>query len=96
MTRKARTLKWTALAVATALIAAPAAYSGGKLPVANKVKVSTLSPAAAKAAKEQPQKYDRFIVTYREGARRLSAAAGARLVPATHHASRVFVAAAGR
>ncbi|HEY0505823.1 MAG TPA: S8 family serine peptidase, partial [Lysobacter sp.] len=75
MTRKARTLKWTALAVATALIAAPAAYSGGRLPVANKVKVSTLSPAAAKAAKEQPQKYDRFIVTYREGARRLSAAA---------------------
>ena len=75
MTRKARTLKWTALAVATALIAAPAAYSGGKLPVANKVKVSTLSPAAAKAAKQQPQQFDRFIVTYREGAKRLSAAA---------------------
>ena len=61
MTRKARTLKWTALAIATALIAAPAAYSGGKLPVASKVKVSTLSPAAAKAAKQQPQQFDRFI-----------------------------------
>ncbi len=75
MTRTARTMKWTALAIATAILAAPSAYSGGKLPVANKVKVSTLSPQAAKAAKKQPQQHDRFIVTYRSDAKRLSAAA---------------------
>ncbi|MDI9240434.1 S8 family peptidase [Lysobacter sp. LF1] len=75
MTRKARTMKWTALAIATAILVAPAAYSGGKLPVANKVKVSTLSPQAARAAKQQPQQYDRFIITYRSDAKRLTAAA---------------------
>ena len=75
MTRKARTLQWTALAIATAILVAPAAYSGGKLPIANKVKVSTLSPQAAKAAKKQPQQHDRFIITYRSDAKRLSAAA---------------------
>ncbi|HEY0504933.1 MAG TPA: S8 family peptidase [Lysobacter sp.] len=68
-------MKWSALAIATAILVAPSAWSGGKLPVANKVKVSTLSPQAAKAEKKQPQQHDRFIVTYRSDAKRLSAAA---------------------
>lgn len=68
MTRKVRSMKWTALAIATAIVVAPAAYSGGKLPTANKTKVSTLSPQAAKAAKEQPALTDRFIITYKGSA----------------------------
>ena len=75
MTRNARSLKWTALAIATAFVVAPVANSGGRLPAANKVKVSTLSPQAAQAARQQPAQHDRFIVTYKAGAKRLSAAA---------------------
>ncbi len=75
MTRKARSLKWTALAIATAFVVAPVANSGGRLPAANKVKVSTLSPQAAQAAKQQPAQHDRFIVTYKSSAQRVSAAA---------------------
>ena len=75
MTRKTRSLKWTALAIATAFIVAPAANSGGKLPNVSTSKVSTVSKQAAKAAKKQPAQYDRFIITYRSDAKKLSAAA---------------------
>ncbi|MFC3814077.1 S8 family peptidase [Lysobacter sp. GCM10012299] len=83
MTRKTRSLKWTALAIATAFIVAPAANSGGKLPNVNTSKISTVSKQAAKAAKKQPVQYDRFIITYRSDAKRVSAAAdGAQLATA--------------
>ena len=75
MTRKTRSLKWTALAIAMAFIVAPAANSGGKLPNVSTSKVSTLSKQAAKTAKQQPAQHDRFIVTYKAGAKKLSAAA---------------------
>ncbi|MFC3549867.1 S8 family peptidase [Lysobacter cavernae] len=72
MNRKARSLKWTALAMATAIVIAPAAYSGGKVPTV-KNKVTSLSPQAAKAA--VPAQHDRFIITYKGEAKRLGAAA---------------------
>ncbi|RPE77007.1 S8 family peptidase [Vulcaniibacterium tengchongense] len=68
MTRKSRLPQWTALAIATAVVVAPAAYSGGKLPVLDKSRTAT-------QAARQPAAHDRFIVTYRAGAQRMSAAA---------------------
>ncbi|MEI2455866.1 S8 family peptidase [Lysobacter firmicutimachus] len=76
MTRKARSLKWTALALATAVVVAPVAYSGGKLQAFNKVHgpaATTSKKAVKKAAAET---YNRFIVTRAPGANaKLSAAA---------------------
>ncbi|MCF7222601.1 S8 family peptidase [Marilutibacter chinensis] len=67
---RSRKMKWTALAVATAIVVAPAAYSGGKL---NGFKPP--STAAAAASARQKESVDRFIVTYRQDpTQRLSAA----------------------
>ncbi len=75
MTRKARSLKWTALALATAVVVAPVAYSGGKLQAFNKLQTKTVtSPKAVKKAAAET--YNRFIVTRKPGAQaKLGAAA---------------------
>ncbi|MFD8437621.1 hypothetical protein ACFV2I_21280, partial [Streptomyces microflavus] len=81
MTRKARSMKWTALALATAVVIAPVAYSGGKLPTFNKVPAAkaAASPKAAKLASAkltQPTTTNRFIITRAPGAAaKVSAAA---------------------
>ena len=55
-------LRLSALAIAAAAIVAPAAWSGGRVPVANRAVV-------AKSAAAQPERNNRFIVTYRDNAR---------------------------
>ena len=70
MTRKTGSMKWSALAIATAIVIAPVAYSGGKLD--SFVLRGGVSPAAQNAASQAPN--DRFIISYRKGARSLSAA----------------------
>ncbi|MGH8032451.1 MAG: S8 family serine peptidase [Luteimonas sp.] len=61
-------MNWTALAIASAIFVAPVAYSGGKASgVANKVPAVS-QPAAAAA------EYSRFIVTYRAGSSKRTAA----------------------
>ncbi len=68
MTRKAHSLKWTALALATAVVVAPVAYSGSKLQTFSKVHTAnaTTSPKAVKAA--AAEKSNRFIITRAPGA----------------------------
>src|SRR5690606_12403825 len=70
MTRKTGSMKWSALAIATAIVIAPVAYSGGMLD--SFVLRGGVSPAAQNAASQAPN--DRFIISYRKGARSLSAA----------------------
>lgn len=60
----------TALAVATAIFIAPSAYSGGKLATFSKPGL----PVSSQLAGKQPAN-DRFIVTYRDGGKRLTASA---------------------
>ncbi|MGO1071555.1 S8 family peptidase [Lysobacter sp. CA199] len=68
MTRKARSLKWTALALATAAVIAPVAYSGGKLQAVNKSHVAkAISPKAA-AKQAATETHSRFIITRAAGA----------------------------
>lgn len=55
-------LRLSALAIAAAAIVAPAAWSGGRTPVANRAVV-------AKSAVAQTELNDRFIVTYRDATR---------------------------
>ncbi len=55
-------LRLSALAIAAAAIVAPAAWSGGRAPVANRALV-------AKSATAQTELNDRFIVTYRDATR---------------------------
>ena len=70
MIRITRSTCVTALAVATAVFIAPAAYSGGKLTTFTQ---RGLPASSALAGKQENN--DRFIVTYRDGGRRISAAA---------------------
>jgi len=65
-----RTTYVTALAVATAVFIAPAAYSGGKLTTFTQRGLPASSALAGKQASN-----NRFIVTYRDGGRRISTAA---------------------
>src|SRR5688500_6372680 len=71
MIRITRSTGLTALAVATAVFIAPVAYSGGKLATFAQ---RGLPASSQLAAKQQPST-DRFIVTYRDGGARLTAAA---------------------
>ena len=66
----------TALAVATAIFIAPTAWSGGKLAASQKTFTSQGVPVSSKLALKQPSS-DRFIVTYRDGAKQLGATARA-------------------
>ncbi|GAB3345230.1 S8 family peptidase [Marilutibacter aestuarii] len=77
-----RHMKWTALAIATAIVVAPAAYSGAKLE-------SFKRPVAATSAKAASQvQTDRFIVTYRNapGARTSAASRNQGLATAARDA----------
>jgi serine protease len=71
MIRITRSTGLTALAVATAVFIAPVAYSGGKLATFAQRGL----PASSQLATKQQASADRFIVTYRNGGRRLAAAA---------------------
>ena len=76
MNRKQRSLKWTALAIATAVLVAPAAYSGSKLQTFSKLQGPKATTSAKAVKKAAAQTYDRFIVTRAPGANaKLSAAA---------------------
>jgi len=76
MNRKERSLKWTALAIATAVLVAPAAYSGSKLQTFSKLQGPKATTSAKAVKKAAAQTYDRFIVTRAPGANaKLSAAA---------------------
>lgn len=69
-TRTTGSIQWTALAIASAMFIAPAAYSGGK-PLSLAIK-----PVPASAQKKAAAThYDRYIITYRTGATKLSASA---------------------
>jgi serine protease len=70
MIRITRSTGLTALAVATAVFIAPVAYSGGKLATFAQ---RGLPASSQLAAKQQPST-DRFIVSYRDGGARLTAA----------------------
>ena len=73
---KQHVLRLSALAIAAAAIVAPAAWSGGRAPVANRAPM--LKTAAA-----QEQLNDRFIVTYRSGAKAAAASAQSRFATAS-------------
>ena len=73
---KQHVLRLSALAVAAAAIVAPVAWSGGRAPVANRAPM--LKTAAA-----QEQLNDRFIVTYRAGAKAAAASAQSRFATAS-------------
>ena len=70
MIRITRSTGLTALAVATAVFIAPVAYSGGKLATFAQRGL----PASSQLAAKQQASTDRFIVTYRDGGARLTAA----------------------
>ena len=70
MIRITRSTGLTALAVATAVFIAPVAYSGGKLATFAQRGL----PASSQLAAKQQVSTDRFIVTYRDGGARLTAA----------------------
>ena len=72
---KHHVLRLSALAVAAAAIVAPVAWSGGRAPVANRAPMLKTA-----AAQEQPN--DRFIVTYRAGAKAVAANAQNRFATA--------------
>jgi len=73
---KQHVLRLSALAVAAAAIVAPVAWSGGRAPVVNRAPM--LKTAAA-----QEQLNDRFIVTYRAGAKAAAASAQSRFATAS-------------
>ena len=81
MVRKSRSMQLSALAVATAIVIAPAAWSGGKVSGFQR-------PAqAAVASKPGQAQHDRFIITYRSGAKRMTSAATAQSLSAAARAS---------
>ncbi len=68
MARITSTASLSALAVATAIFIAPAAWSGGKLTTFQKQGI----PASSQLAQKQASN-DRFIITYRDGGRQVGA-----------------------
>ncbi|MGH8081850.1 MAG: S8 family peptidase [Lysobacter sp.] len=68
MTRKARSLKWTALALATAAVIAPVAYSSGKFQAVNKAHVAKAATAKVAAKQAATETHNRFIITRAAGA----------------------------
>jgi serine protease len=61
--KKNNVLKLSALALAAAAIVAPAAWSGGRVPLVDRSQVDTTRSAA------QEELHDRFIITYRDSSR---------------------------
>ena len=61
--KKNNVLKLSALALAAAAIVAPAAWSGGRVPVVDRSQINTTRAAA------QEELQDRFIITYRDSSR---------------------------
>ena len=85
MVRKSRSMQLSALAVATAIVIAPAAWSGGKVSGFQR-------PAqAAVASKPGQAQHDRFIITYRSGAKRMTSAATAQSLSAAARASGIGI-----
>lgn len=71
-------LRWTALAVATAMLVAPLAHSGGRYGTAVRATPAMSGARAKPGAKAPAPRHDRFIVSYRGGTRVGAATAGAR------------------
>lgn len=71
-------LRWTALAVATAMLVAPLAHSGGRYGTAVRATPGMSGARAKPGAKAPAPRHDRFIVSYRGGTRVGAATAGAR------------------
>ena len=61
--QKNNVLKLSALALAAAAIVAPAAWSGGRVPLVDRSQINTTRAAA------QEEQHDRFIITYRDSSR---------------------------
>ena len=61
--KKNNVLKLSALALAAAAIVAPAAWSGGRVPLVDRSQINTTRAAA------QEELHDRFIITYRDSSR---------------------------
>lgn len=70
MIRKTGLIRSTTLAIATAIFVIPVANSGGKLPTL----VQRGGPVSSQPLAKQPQ-HDRFIIHYRDGGRKATAAA---------------------
>jgi serine protease len=68
--QKSTTVKWSALAIAMAIVVAPAAYSGGKLD-----NFKRPSSALATANQAGTERFDRFVVSYRQDSRLQATAA---------------------
>ncbi|ALN92217.1 subtilase family protein [Lysobacter gummosus] len=79
MTRKARSLKWTALALATAAIIAPVAYSSGKFQAVNKAQVAKVVAPKAAAKQAATETHNRFIITRAAGASSKAAVSSSQL-----------------
>jgi serine protease len=73
---KHNVLRLTALAIAAAAIVAPVAWSGGRVPVIDRVAQSTTAPA-------QEETHDRFIVTYRDAASAAKSSSASRFADAS-------------
>jgi serine protease len=79
MTRKARSMKWTALALATAAIIAPVAYSSGKFQAVNKAHVAKVVAPKAAAKQAAAETHNRFIITRAAGASSKAAVSSSQL-----------------
>ena len=75
--QKNSVLNLTALAIAAAAIVAPVAWSGSRAPIVDRASTSS------RAAAQQPQQYDRYIVIYRNNAASAKAASQAKFATAS-------------